>query len=256
VPTGSIPAMQTSDRIAALDQQGRGLAAAAERAELDADVPACPGWTVRDLLAHTGQVHRWAATHVREGGSAVSGGRRPPLTQAPAEGVLDWFIEGHRALVDTLRRAPSDIDSWTFLPAPVPLAFWARRQAHETAIHRADAESATDEVPAYEVELAADGLDELIGGFMARPGGELHSDPPCSLLVAPTDVAVRWHITVLPDGRKVSHDGATPADCTVRGSASDLYLFLWNRRPARPPAVTGDSRVLELWQGHARIRWR
>jgi len=63
-------------------------------------------------------------------------------------------------------------------------------------------------------------------------------------------------ITVLPDRRIVSRDGGTPADCTVSGPASDLYLLLWNRRPARPPMVTGDSRVLELWRSNARIRWR
>jgi len=248
--------MQTSDHIAAADRQGRALAAAAERADLDTLVPPCPGWTVRDLLGHLGTVHRWAATHVREGGAAVSGGRHPQLAKPPPDGVLDWFVEGHRALVDALRRAPADIDSWTFLPAPSPLAFWARRQAHETAIHRADAESATDEVPGYEVEFAADGLDELIGGFMASRGGELHSDPPCSLLVAPADVGLRWHITMLPDGRRVSRDGDAPADCTVSGPASDLYLFLWNRRPVRPPVVTGDARVLELWRSGAQVRWR
>ncbi|MER6443505.1 hypothetical protein ABT275_45720 [Streptomyces sp. NPDC001185] len=34
---------------------------------------------------------------------------------------------------------------WTFNPArvPSPLAFWTRRQAHETAVHRYDAEAAT-----------------------------------------------------------------------------------------------------------------
>ena len=57
------------------------------------------------------------------------------------------------------------------MAAPCPLAFWAPRQAHETAIHRADAESAAALLPECLADFAADGLDELIMGFgrRARP---------------------------------------------------------------------------------------
>src|SRR5262249_53658636 len=50
-----------------------------------------------------------------------------------------WFREGHAALVQALSVAGPDLNCWAFLAAPSPLAFWARRQAHETAIHRVDA---------------------------------------------------------------------------------------------------------------------
>ena len=39
-------------------------------------------------------------------------------------------------------RRPTTCECWTFLPAPSPRAMWARRQAHETAIHRVDAQLA------------------------------------------------------------------------------------------------------------------
>lgn len=45
------------------------------------------------------------------------------------------------------------------------LAFWARWQADETAIHRADAELASGQVIAFAPEFAADGVDELVIGF-------------------------------------------------------------------------------------------
>ena len=56
---------------------------------------------------------------------------------------------------------------------PSPLAFWARRQAHETAVHRYDAQSAAPGGPpapagAFDPAFAADGVDELIMGFAAR----------------------------------------------------------------------------------------
>ena len=48
-------------------------------------------------------------------------------------------------LIEALDSASPDLEAWTFLPAPSPLAMLARRQAHETAIHRYDAESAADD---------------------------------------------------------------------------------------------------------------
>src|SRR6202044_1362579 len=82
--------------------------------------------------------------------------------------LLSWFRAGHAALVETLSGADPAVQCATFMPAPSPLAFWARRQAHETAIHRADAESADGTVPQYPPGFAADGIDELIMGFGQR----------------------------------------------------------------------------------------
>ena len=55
--------------------------------------------------------------------------------------------QGCAALADALAAAPADLECWTFLRAPSPLAMWARRQAHETAIHRVDAELAAGAAP-------------------------------------------------------------------------------------------------------------
>lgn len=247
--------MDVDEFVEELDAQGAALAAAAGAAGLAADVPTCPGWTVRHLLQHLGKVHRWAATYVRDGRDAY-GGKSPRLAKPPAEGLLDWFVEGHAELVRVLRKAPADLDCWAFLPAPSPLAFWARRQAHETAIHRADADSALGAVPSFPAAFAADGLDELLTGFFSRRGGSLVADPPRSLTVAPTDADRGWHLIIKPDGRQVSTDVDQPADCTVRGSSSDLYLLLWNRIPAQQPEVSGDPDVLQLWQERAQIKWR
>ena len=109
-----------------------------------------------------GGVHRWAATIVREGrpGFDVT----PPEIPADAD-LLDWYSAGHAALVETLRAAPADLDCVTFLPAPSPLAFWARRQALETVIHRTDAQAAAGRVDPIDDALAADGIDEIVVGF-------------------------------------------------------------------------------------------
>jgi uncharacterized protein (TIGR03083 family) len=244
-----------ADHIAELDAHGKALAAAADEAGLTAVVPTCPGWTIDHLLRHVGKVHRWAATFVREGRAAFGGGTGR-LVNAPAGGLLDWFADGHAEQVSALRHAPPDLDCWTFLPAPSPLAFWARRQAHETAIHRADADSARGVAPTFNPAFAADGIAELLGGFYRRRGGQLLSDPPCGLLVLPSDAGPGWHVVIGPEGREITNDVDRPADCVLRGSASDLYLFLWNRFPVTHPEVTGDLGVLDLWRERAQIKWR
>jgi hypothetical protein len=70
--------------------------------------------------------------------------------------LIDWFREGHTRLVHTLVSAPPDLDCFTFLAAPSPLAMWARRQAHETAMHRVDAESPGSTITKFHPAFAAD----------------------------------------------------------------------------------------------------
>ncbi|GAA3164735.1 maleylpyruvate isomerase family mycothiol-dependent enzyme [Planomonospora alba] len=249
--------METAEHIAALHDAGVRLAAAAARAGLDAPVPTCPGWSVRDLLGHLGGVHRWAAAH-------VAGARTEPFTDeeeagfftAPdGDGLLGWFREGHAALVGTLKGADPDVECWTFLRAPSPLAFWARRQAHETAVHLADAQAAAgDGPPSFDPAFAADGVDELFGGFLPRRRGRLVSDPPVSLAVRATDHPTAWTIRVEPE-RRVVTPGVREADCVVSGPAAELYLMLWNRGSADRLDVRGDRSLLDLWRERALITW-
>jgi uncharacterized protein (TIGR03083 family) len=239
-----------------LDQHGVALGDAAERAGLDADVLTCPTWDVRKLLAHIGMVHRWAATQVRDGNAAFNQNTEPPRFPAPAEGVIDWFRDGHADLVQALRDAPDDLEAMTFLADAGPArAFWARRQAHETAIHRSDAEAALGTSPDFDHDFALDGIAELLEGFYARRGGKLRADPPVSLRVAPTDADTYWRVEIGPDGRTIERDTRGPVDAMVVGTASDLYLDLWNRRSPGAVTVTGDESVIELWRKLARVRW-
>lgn len=243
--------MQLHDFIDELERQGLALGAAAAQGDLAAKVPTCPAWTVAKLVAHTGKVHRWATSHVLEPRKSGDGVR----AQAPKDGLLDWYSEGHAALVEALRQAPTDVASWTFLPAPSPLDFWARRQAHETAIHRADADIARGQVPTYDPEFAADGVAELIDGFFGRRGGKLLTDQPRTLLVRLDDADRAWHVAIGPDGRQISHDRSAPAQADVHAPSSEMYLFLWNRVPRDAVQVSGDPSVLDLWLHEARITW-
>lgn len=156
-------------------------------------------------------------------------------------------------LVDALATAEPDLQCWSFLAAPSPLAFWARRQCHETGIHRADAESASGPISAFPAEVAADGIDELLSLFITRRGGRLASDTPRVLLVRPDDTADAWLVRVADTVTTERTAGA--ADCTVQGAASDLHLFLWNRCDASALRVDGDASLLDLWRTSVTIRW-
>jgi uncharacterized protein (TIGR03083 family) len=249
--------VEVAEHIAHLGEEGEWFAETATAAGLDTAVPTCPGWQVRDLVRHLSGVHRWATAYI------LTGNPRPTTEAEDAKlfaavedgGLIPQFRRGHATLVAALAGAPAALACWTFLDAPSPLAFWARRQAHETTIHRVDAEAAAGRVRGCAPGLAADGIDELLRGFLSRPRGRLVADPPVSLAVRTRDTGDAWTIRIEPE-RRVVTSGAGDADCTVTGAASDLYLLLWNRRPLdQRVTVEGIAGVLDLWRERATIRW-
>ncbi len=215
----------------------------------DAPVPSCPEWKVRDLVRHTGWVHRWASLMVSE--------RLPEPPTDPkriiADGwpsdrrLSDWLREGHRRLLSSLQTAPEDLRCWTIMDAPDPRNFWARRQAHETAIHRLDSELAAGRLTGFDPQFAADGIDELLVWFINRPGRYPSAPHDMTLAVRAADVGRSWTATFGPDaahGRR----GIDQADCTVSGGAAELYPFLWSRTPMDELEVEGDPKVVERWR--------
>ncbi|MFH8624470.1 maleylpyruvate isomerase family mycothiol-dependent enzyme [Streptomyces vietnamensis] len=241
--------MKNTEYIDALEAAGRGLADAAAEAGTDAEVPTCPGWRVRDLLRHTTMVHRWATTFVAE--ARTTPDRDLGETTLDGEELLAFFREGHAGLVAALRAAPESLDCWAFLPAPSPLAFWARRQAHETTVHRADAESALTGTPGpVAPAVAADGIDELLAGFHARDRSRVRTPEPRTLRVRTADTGDVWtvRLSATEPPRTAREDGGGAVDTELSGPADQLYLALWNRLPLDAVTVTGDGELARLWR--------
>jgi uncharacterized protein (TIGR03083 family) len=249
--------MQTREWIAAVGGQGERLAAAAERAGLTAPVPTCPDWVVRDLLLHTGGVHRWAATFVGQARTEpIDVGEPHEIDDSVPDddGLIAWFRDGVTALVDVLTAAPADLDCWTFMrTAPSGSSFWARRQAHETTIHSVDAEAAAGLPSPIPAPLAADGVDELLCGFLPR-SRRLRAEAERSVLVSATDTGDNWFVRYGPE-RPAAERVPEPvaADTTVAGTASELYLALWNRHPWH--GLTADDGLAALWADNMQVRW-
>jgi uncharacterized protein (TIGR03083 family) len=250
--------METAEFIATLRREGPLLADAAQGAGLDAVVPTCPGWRVRDLLAHTGAVHHWAADYVL--GVRTRPSDPDPAVPGEAEEPVEWYRAAHARLCAALEAAPAGLDCWSFLPAPSPLAFWARRQAHETTVHRIDAEAALGTPPApVDAAFAADGVDELLTGFHSRPRSRVRTDRPRTLLVRSADTGHNWLVRLSPRQPEVRRGTAGPAyetgdaDCTLSGTAGDLYLVLWNRGSFDTLTVGGDGSLADLWRRTAAV---
>jgi uncharacterized protein (TIGR03083 family) len=242
--------MEVPELLAQLAADGPLLIEAADRAGWDAPVPGT-SWNVRKLVTHVGGIHRWAADIVdscRTSGDTPAG--RAVGSGPDDDELVEWFHNGHAALVETLRKAPDDLQCFAFLPADSPRHFWARRQAHETAVHRADAQGAAGVVAPFEAPFAQDGIAELLLGFARRKSNAIGRAAQVGLAAAD---GPSWLITLGGERIEAAQHDVVGADLTVRGLSSDLYLWLWNR-PC-DAVLDGDPEVGQVWAKAVRIRW-
>lgn len=195
---------------------------------LDRPVPACPEWTVADVLGHLGGVYSWVWLVVRAAGEKPDKDREAPPADRSA--LVDWFREQRAAVVDVLSSTEPDEPAWTFVRAAQPtVGWWRRRQALETAVHLYDVESAAGRPGPVAPDLAADGVDELLTEFLP---GYLRRNPVAGLEgtvhLHCTDADGEWVLDFSGPELQVRREHAK-SDTAVRGPASDLFLLLWNR---------------------------
>jgi len=259
-----------AEHLAALRTEGAALADAA-RQHLTAPVPTCPGWDVRRLVAHTGRVHRYAAGIVAERRTGPPEGR--PAKPAPDEDVLTWYAAGLATLIDALEAIDPAEPVWNWSARPQTAAFWGRRMAQETVVHRWDAQSAAGTPAPISPWLAGDGVSEVFEIFLPRLQaaspvdgltGRLHLHATdlhatdlhtthlhathlhATALDDQADPTGEWLVRLRPDSVHLTHEHGK-GDVAVRGPAADLLLLLWNRRDAHGLDVYGDASLLELW---------
>lgn len=230
----------------ALRADGAALAAAA-RQGIEARVPSCPDWKVADLVRHVGVLHRWVAEMVRT--KAAARLSRDGITAPSADDdVVAWFEDGVDALCAVLSAAADDEPVWNWsVTRPHRAAFWKRRMAQETAVHRWDAELAHGRPAPIEPAFAKDGVDEMLD-TIAPTEASLKPDAALggSLHLHATDVEGEWLVHIGGGVAEVSHEHGK-GDAAVRGTAEDLLLFVWGRRAPDELETFGDRSVLENW---------
>lgn len=248
------------DYLVALDSETTRLRSVLEGADPETPVPTCPGWTLTDLAAHVGRLHRWVNETLRRRSRVRIDFREagaPPATWGEYD---DWLATGCADLTARLRADGPDVDVWIWTKARHGSLAWARRMLHETAIHRADAELALGGYPVVDPLVAADGIDELLDALphaaYFSPGvRELTGDGETLHWHAtdtPPDDRAEWLITLEADGYRWTRAHARGA-VAVRATVSDLYLFAYARRTAHDPEieVIGDTALLAHWVSHA-----
>ncbi len=202
------------------------------REDLDPPVPACPGWTLADLGGHLGGIHGWAHGIVMTGSPGDA-----PTAPPRRDELADWYAERAAELLAALATADPASAVWTFGPPPRTVAFWVRRQPLETAVHLHDGRAAVGQTAPIDPALAASGVDEVVTMMFPRQV-RLERIPP---LVR----GVRLVLTDRP-GRSylLAGDGLDPGaayDATVRGTAEQVFLWLWRRIDTAELRVEGDE---------------
>ena len=224
--------------------------AAAVGDHMNDPVPWCPGWVGRDVVGHTGVVHRHK--------EAIVAGLlqdNPGLVDVPSGDatLLTWYLDGLDRLLTTLGEADPVAPVFTWYSADPTVGFWIRRMAHETAVHRADAESTSGPITPLDPALAADGVDEVLGPIMCayttNPRWEFEADGRVvELRMADTGDVRSLTLGTGKYGPGWLY-GEGPGDeprTAITADASDLDLWSWGRATADVLAVEGDPTLVEM----------
>jgi uncharacterized protein (TIGR03083 family) len=194
-------------------------------------VPSCPEWSLDDLVQHVGEVYLHKVDCVRLNARPTE---EPDLTGLTSVQVLE---RGFGELSKTFdEHAPED-PAWTWFEPDQTVGFWIRRMAHETAVHRFDAELAVHSPTPIEDDLAEDGLDEVLATLLAA------DIEPAEYEIGRPDVEVRtpgrsWFVHFEKEGLRISDAGQ--ATTVILGDPADLELWLYNRITGDHLSFTGD----------------
>ncbi|HZD18521.1 MAG TPA: maleylpyruvate isomerase family mycothiol-dependent enzyme [Actinomycetota bacterium] len=211
------------------------------RADLSVDIATCPGWTMRDLVRHVAEVyeHKIACT-------ALGRAPDPWPPEWPADrDPVEWLADAHERLLEMFERSEPSTPSATWWPSDQTVGFWARRMAHETAIHRTDAELATMTVTPIEADLAVDGVDEILVVMLAGDWSDEPDDGVTGQRVAIATGGRSWRVELEPDSVVVVPDG-DEIDAAVGGEPQDVVRWLWGRSPDERVTRSGDAATLQL----------
>lgn len=227
-----------------------------------ARVPSCPDWDAADLLWHLTTVQLFWERIVRERPVGPDDGWQQPQRPGSYADLLTAFDDAHAAFVATLEAADPADPAWTWSTEQT-VGFTFRRQAHESLVHRLDAELAAGTVTALDPLLAADGVDEALDIMFGGTPEWGRFDPlPHHVRVdlPDTDTQVWVQLGTFsgtsPDGTDytaepdiaVVPDPGTEPDVVVEGLAGEVDAWLWRRGDDTGIRVAGDRAIYDRFR--------
>lgn len=226
----------------------------AARLGLDADAPCCDRWTVRTVVEHVGDIYTEKAKIVEEGWIE----RQDRRLSAPGEPIIEWFDAAAARLLDVLSAHDPAEKVWTWFDPDQTVGFWYRRLAHETLIHRIDAEQAHAYQSTMDEDLAADGVDEVLHVYVsgAPAWGNITLEDRSARLAVP---GRSWSLRLGRFSGRSPATGNTYADLPalefvdgeasshveIHGTAGDMDRWLWGRGSLDDLSVGGDRAIAE-----------
>lgn len=230
-----------SELVTAVRREGEGILTAAGLG-LDPDVPTCDEWHLGDLVVHLTGTYSYVAHVVSS--RATHAPERPDVPDGDTAKLFEAALDN---LVLALNEADADTPVWNWSATqPNTATFWARRMAHESSIHRFDAQSAHGVVQPLDAELAEDGLDELIDVLAPRIFDRDGTVPPDGTVVMISSEGGTWSVELSAEGLTRSEPVKEP-DVTATGTTSALLLASCGRVPWTSLEAAGDIDLLTSW---------
>lgn len=210
-------------------------------------VPACPGWNVADLVEHVAAVYLHKVIAMRT--NAKPDPWPPDFT---GRDPLDLFDEARADLLAELEKRGTDSPAWTFAPDDQTSGFWHRRMAHESAIHRIDAEQANDVVTPLDPALSLDGIDEVLQVMLAGPWWEdYETTEPLDAIVRITSGGRSWTADVRARSVTITDGAEGDVAAEIFGEPADLLVWLWGRADDDVVQAASDGDIVRRF--HRRL---
>jgi len=241
--------------LASLREDAIAFRAVAVESDLSAPVPTCPGWTVLDLVQHLGAVYRWVCAHANRG---ITSSPSPELRKEMmfdnlpgANEAVVWWQEQAQALTKMLEALDPHLPAWNWAPQAKVAAFWHRRMAHETSVHRWDIQMAHGMAEPIDARLAIDGVSEVLDTWLPAGRRRGPTDRFGVVQLVTTDVPHEWFVRLrgegvaLLDTATLFNDSEPAEQAGALGTSSDLQLALWGRVGWDTLEISGDEALLE-----------
>ena len=214
--------------------------------ESPVDVPSCPSWTTKDLAKHMAHVYLGQAYVVETGSQAENKEHLAPYPRT--EDFMEFMSWGLAAITKALDINRPERATWSWHHSDHSVDFWFRRMAHETVIHRIDAEQAVGTVSKINEALALDGVDEvldflpLMGSWPEVPNVDFGI---VSIVASTKNSSKVWDLHFTDQAATVSAAGQPnpAARLVISGDAEAMDLYLWGRIDSSDPriSITGDG---------------